>query len=224
VRYDEAVWPVFGLRITTPRLELRPIDPELAFDLLALAAKGVHDPAWMPFELPWTDAEPLEMARGGVQFIWRCWAEWSSAAWQLPWAVFADGDLVAMQEVKASEFCRRRTVATGSWVGLAHQGQGIGTEMRAAVLHFAFDGLGALRAETSAFPDNEASLRVTSALGYEADGTDVALRRGARDHHLRFKLDRADWETRRRDDIELSGLTEAALAQFGLAPDHSTLV
>jgi RimJ/RimL family protein N-acetyltransferase len=219
VRYDESMWPIFGLRVTTPRLELRPVDPELAFDVLALAAKGIHDPSWMPFTMPWTDAEPVAMAQGGLQFIWRCWAEWSVTSWRLPWAVVVDGELVGIQDVNAVDFVARRTVVTGSWLGLAHQGRGIGKEMRAAVLHFAFDGLGALRAETSAFTDNEPSLGVTRAMGYEADGTQVGMRRDERAVQVRFKLDRADWEARRRDDIVISGLTPGARAQFGLDAD-----
>ena len=42
--------------------------------------------------------------------------------------------------------------------------------MRAAVLAFAFDGLGAQVAESSAFLDNAASNAVSRALGYEENG------------------------------------------------------
>ena len=42
--------------------------------------------------------------------------------------------------------------------------------MRAAVLGFAFDGLGAQVAETGAFLDNGASNGVSRALGYEENG------------------------------------------------------
>ena len=53
-----------------------------------------------------------------------------------------------------------RSVATGSWLGLRHQGHGIGKEMRAAVLHFAFAGLGAIEALSGAWDDNKPSLGV----------------------------------------------------------------
>ena len=46
-----------------------------------------------------------------------------------------------------------------SWLGRAFQGRGLGTEMRAAVLAFAFDGLCATAADSSAFLDNAASNR-----------------------------------------------------------------
>jgi RimJ/RimL family protein N-acetyltransferase len=223
MRFDPAVWPLFDLRIVTPRVELRPIDPELAFDVCALATKGVHDPSFMPFDTPWTDEEPLPMQQNGLRFLWRRWAEWAPASWALPWAVFVDGELAGNQEVEARDFPTRRTVETGSWLGLAFQGRGVGKEMRAAVLHFAFAGLGALRAETAAYHDNPQSLGVTRALGYADDGTEITVRRGERDLHLRFKLDRTDWERRRRDDIEIRGLTEPALALFGLDADRQPL-
>ncbi|MBY8854139.1 GNAT family N-acetyltransferase, partial [Saccharothrix sp. MB29] len=59
-----------------------------------------------------------------------------------------------------------REVDTGSWLGLEHQGKGCGTEMRAAVLLFAFDHLGALAARSSAFDDNLPSHGVSRKLGY----------------------------------------------------------
>ena len=59
---------------------------------------------------------------------------------------------------------------TGSWLGRRFQGRGLGKEMRAAVLGFAFDGLGAEVAETSAFLDNLPSNGVSRALGYEENG------------------------------------------------------
>jgi RimJ/RimL family protein N-acetyltransferase len=70
------------------------------------------------------------------------------------------------------------TVATGSWLGLRHQRRGIGTEMRAAVLLFAFDHSARRIARSAAFVDNPASLRVSEKLGYRRDGTESVARRG----------------------------------------------
>jgi len=47
-----------------------------------------------------------------------------------------------------------------------------GTEMRAAVLHLAFDGLGAREAHSASFEDNPASQRVSLANGYQSNGGD----------------------------------------------------
>jgi RimJ/RimL family protein N-acetyltransferase len=87
--------------------------------------------------------------------------------------------------------------------------------MRAAVLHFAFDGLGAQRAESGAFADNARSLAVSRRLGYRENGTDIVTRRGEAATLVRLVLDRDDWLPNRRDDIEIDGL-EACRALFGL--------
>ena len=71
-------WPLFGLRLRTPRLELRL--PSLADldELAGLAAAGVHDPAVQPFGVPWTDVPPDQRARGVLQYHWRQLAAWSA--------------------------------------------------------------------------------------------------------------------------------------------------
>src|SRR6476661_7534358 len=79
----------------------------------------------------------------------------------------------------AKPFTTTHTVTTGSWLVQRAHGQGIGKEMRAAVLHLAFQGLGAVEAYTDAFDDNPASLGVTRALGYEPNGTRLYAREGA---------------------------------------------
>lgn len=48
------VWPLFDLRVRTPRLELRYIDDEMATELALLATKGIHDADFMPFTMPWS--------------------------------------------------------------------------------------------------------------------------------------------------------------------------
>lgn len=58
------------------------------------------------------------------------------------------------------------TVSTGSWLGLTHQRHGYGTEMRAAVLSFAFEHLGATTATSRVHQDNPASAGVSAKLGY----------------------------------------------------------
>lgn len=63
----------------------------------------------------------------------------------------------------AKDFAVTRQAANGSWLGPAHQGQGFGTEMQAAVLHLAFAGLGAAYAVSAAMTDNLGSLGVPRA-------------------------------------------------------------
>lgn len=208
-------WPLFDLRIRTPRLELRlPTDEDLD-ELADLAAAGIHDPDAMPFSHPWTDQEQPALQRGLLQWGWRMRAELSPDNWHLGFCVREDDVIVGVQDVFAEKFSIRRAVRTGSWLGTAYQGRGIGKEMRAAVLHLAFDSLGAERAETEAFEDNPSSLGVTRALGYEPNGDGVFERRGQPARIEHFVMTREKWEQHRRDDITVDGVEEC-LPLFGL--------
>jgi RimJ/RimL family protein N-acetyltransferase len=179
-------WPVRHLVLRTPRLELRPADDDGLFALAELARLGVHAPELMPFVTPWTDATPEERAVDVLRWHWGQRAALRPERWSVAFLVRVDGRVVGMQEVSAGEFAVTREVETGSWLGLRHQGRGFGTEMRAAVLLFAFDHLGATRARSGAFLDNAASLRVSEKLGYRRDGTEVHARRGTRAENARL--------------------------------------
>ena len=199
-------WPLFDLRIVTPRLELRyPTDDDL-FALAGILAEGIHDPATMPFSDPWTRAESPELERNALRFWWSRRAALRPETWTLPFAVFEHGDLVGVQDVFAQHFATTRTVTTGSWLVQRAHGRGIGKEMRAAVLHLAFAGLSAVEAYTDAFADNPASLGVTRALGYAPNGERLHEREGVSVRSLAFVMPRATWEAQRRADIEIVGL------------------
>ncbi|MGK5529909.1 GNAT family N-acetyltransferase [Streptomyces sp. URMC 129] len=207
-------WPLAGLRLTTPRLELRlPADEELA-GLADLAVAGVHPPDEMPFFVPWTDLPPAERARAVLQYHWRRRADWTADDWSLPFAVLLDGRVVGCQEIGARHFAVLRQTDSGSWLGAAHQGRGIGTEMRAAILHLAFAGLGAQEAISSAFVTNTASLRVSEKLGYEHDGIARHVVRDGRATDRRLRLSRARWDAHRTTPVTIEGL-EPCLPLFG---------
>jgi len=209
-------WPLHDLRVRTPRVELRPPDEPTMFALVELASKGIHDPAFMPFLHPWTREPDGIRQRHSLQHYWRAWAEFRPESWHLSMAVRVDGELVGAQDLFATDFPVTREFDTGSWLGLAHQGQGIGQEMRDAAIHLGFAGLGARRASTGAFFDNGPSIGVTIALGYEPNGDGLRIRDGAATREVRFKLERTAWESRPRHDITIDGL-EPCLAMFGLA-------
>ena len=206
-------WPLFDLRVCTPRLELRPVDDELAVELARLAAAGIHDPDTMPFAIPFTDQPSPQMERSSLQYFWGTRANWTPERWALPLAVIADGTPVGVQDVQSERFRLLRSVKTGSWLGRDHQGKGIGKEMRAAVLHLVFDGLDATVAYSGAWHDNEASLGVSRALGYEDNGDIIQPRRDEADRQIALKLSREKWQ--RRDDIVIEGL-EPCLEMFGV--------
>ena len=211
-------WPLFDLRLVTPRLELRlPTDDELS-DLADVAAGGIHEPGTMPFSVPWSEQPSPQLERGVMQWAWRQLGDWSVASWKLNLVAFLDGRVVGTQGVMADDFPVARTVTSGSWLGRAWQGQGLGKEMRAAVLHLAFAGLGARLATTEAWEDNPASIAVTTALGYEDDGWTVRARKGEACVMRRYRLTRERWEERRTIDVSLHDL-EPCLDLFGLGPD-----
>lgn len=179
------------------------------------ASAGVHDPDFMPFMVPWTRLESPHLQQQGMQHCWRDRADLTPEAWDLPFAVY-DGDrLAGVQGVGAKHLAVTGTVGTGSWLARPAQGQGIGKEMRAAILHLAFVGLGAHRAVTAAFADNAQSIGVTRSLGYEENGWEVDNREGKPARQLRYVLELSAWETRRRTDIEFLGL-KACLPMLGL--------
>lgn len=173
-------WPLRHLELRTPRLSLRPDDDEGLLELASLAVRGVHPPEVMPFTTAWTDQEPAEMVRTTMQWHWAARAALRPGDWSLHFLVRRDGIVVGTQSLVAGGFAVTREVRTGSWLGTAHQRRGTGTEMRAAVLLFAFDVLDALTARSTAFTDNTASLRVSDRLGYRPDGTVVSAPRGRR--------------------------------------------
>jgi len=211
-----AHWPLFGLRVTTPRLELSYPDDETCNALADVAARGIHDPSFMPFTIPWTDIAPPLLQRQSMQHYWRSRAAWTSQSWRLPMAALVDGEIAGVQALEADQFPVLRAVTSGSWLGASHQGKGIGTEMRAAILHLAFAGLGADYAHSAAFTDNPASLAVTRKLGYEDEGQRRVVRRGEPAWLVGFRLSRDRWERDRRNDISIAGL-EPCLELFGAA-------
>ncbi len=207
-------WPLFGLRLVNGGTELRyPSDDDLA-ELAELARTGIHDPEVMPFSHPFTDAPPEEVARGTLQWNWKARAEWTPEAWGLHLVAVEAGAVVGTQSVTATRFAATRAVETGSWVGRVHQGRGVGTRMRQAVLHLAFAGLDAAQARSAGFEDNAASLRVSQKLGYVTDGTEIDAPRGQAVTVIRLLLTRERWEASSPPDVRMSGV-EACLPFFG---------
>ncbi|WP_455833772.1 GNAT family N-acetyltransferase [Pseudarthrobacter siccitolerans] len=164
------VWPLFGLRLATPRLELRPIRDEDIPAAVEAARSGIHEAGRNPFSTPWTELPADELGPNMARWYWRCRAEFTPESWTLLLGIWHDGEFVGCQDVGAKDFAALKTVSTGSWLKQSVQGRGLGKEMRAAVVLYAFDWLGAEAAESEAALWNEASLGVSRTLGYELNG------------------------------------------------------
>ena len=210
---------LYTLRLRTPRLELRLGSHEELVELARLAEQGVHPPEEMPFAVAWTDriGKP-NFVETSVAFHEQHLADWSPESWSLNFLVFEEGVLAGTQGVSAKEFAERRRVATGSWLGRAYQGRGLGTQMRAAVLELAFRGLGAESAESSWLEGNEASRRVSEKLGYVEYTLGEKSPRGAPVVEHGVEIVRADW--RCPIAVEIEGL-EPCLPLFGLSAEPS---
>ncbi|MET7801584.1 GNAT family N-acetyltransferase [Streptomyces decoyicus] len=211
------IWPLKALRVRSPRLELRlPSEEELAA-VADVAARGVHAPGARPFVTLWTDLPPAERARHVVQQHWSRLGAWSPDNWALELVAFFEGQPVGIQEMRAEDFGVRREIVSGSWLGIDHQGQGLGTEMRAALLHLAFTELGAVSARSVSFADNHASKSVSRKLGYQPDGISRDVLGGQVVESQRFRLSEESWRRQEHLPMTVSGLADC-LPLFGI--DH----
>lgn len=172
----EEVWPPFGLRIQSPRLILRQIRETDFPAYIAAATSGISDSGRSPFISPWDENPPEEMAKNSLSWVWSRRASIGPDQWYLMLGVFLneadgrEGALIGVQDVGAEKWRVLRTVSSGSWMRSDHQGRGLGKEMRAAMLLWAFDHFGAEYAESSAYDWNEPSNRVSQSLGYSRSG------------------------------------------------------
>ena len=211
------LWPAASIRVRAGDLELRWIDDATLVELAELASRGVHPPEAMPFEHPWTRGTPEEVARSVLAYQWGVRGRLSPADWALELAVVRAGTVVGVQGLVASDWPVLRTVRTGSWLGLEHQGRGIGTRMRVLALHLAFEGLGVAEALSGAFVDNGPSNAVSRRVGYEEDGAFRVAREGVAVRHNRFVMTRERWEALRRAHADILGAPAELEGSEGLA-------
>ena len=173
----EQFWPPFALTVTAGPLTLQAVRDEDMPALLELVLAGVHDPAVIPFSTPWTDAAPADLLRQSAAYYWRSRADFSPASWSLDLVVSLAGEIVGVQALFGENFPVTRVAETGSWLGRAHQGRGIGTLMRQAACALVIDHLGGEQLASAAYEDNPASLAVSRKVGYVDNGVERRQRR-----------------------------------------------
>lgn len=200
-------YPPLNVQVHTPRLSLLGATDALLERLVPVVRQGVAiAPPW-PFDDPsslYRDSPDREWT--WLRRIWTGRGNVTDSFWRLYFVVVVDGEPAGMQDLTGTRFSDFGTVGTFSWLAPAARGRGIGKEMRQAVLHLAFEGLGAREAESAAFTDNHASNRVSEAVGYLPNGSSWDTRRGEPAEIQRWRLTRDRWSERRRDDIELTGV------------------
>jgi RimJ/RimL family protein N-acetyltransferase len=203
-------YPPLNLAVRTPRLTLAAATDDLLERLVPLVRAGVatdDDP--VPFDDPMSlyEDNPAREWRW-MRAIWGGRSRVSESFWRLYFVILDSGEPVGMQDLIGHDFAALGTVTSFSWLAPGVRGRGLGREARAAILHLAFDGFGAREAGSDAFADNQASNRVSEAVGYRRNGTDWATRRGEPAQLLRWRLTRDEWLPLRRSDITLSGVDE----------------
>jgi RimJ/RimL family protein N-acetyltransferase len=178
--YTKLPHPLTRLRLRTPRLELRlPTQAEIA-RLYRVAEEGIHDPAFMPFGVAWTDR--LDRA----EFVEHLSAVDVS---NIKFVAFRNGEPIGVQSLRVEP----GRVDTGSWLGRRFQGEGLGTEMRAAVLSYGFAHLGATVATSGWLAGNEQSRGVSRKLGYRVVGSHEVRPRGEPVEHVDVELRAVDF-------------------------------
>lgn len=201
-------YPLLDVRVSTPRLELRAATDDLLDQLAESVRAGKTHAEPAPYDDPMSfyETDPDLRVAKWLRAIWRRRGSVDPDAWRLYFVVMADGRPVGEQSLTGVDFATLGTVTTFSWLSTDERGRGLGREMRSAILHLAFAGLGAKEAASDAFVDNGGSNGISRALGYEPNGFDWATRRGEPALLNRWRLTRDAWERHRRDDIAIHNL------------------
>lgn len=137
-RARHPVWPLFDLRVRTPRLTLRvPADGDLA-GLVSLAGRS-----------GWSASGP-EAALDVPRYVWRLRADWSPRSWRLPLVAYDDQLRPrGLRLLEADEFATAHAVRTHAPLPAGVDDE-LDAELLRGALALAFEHLGALTARAGA--------------------------------------------------------------------------
>ncbi|MDA0256467.1 MAG: GNAT family protein [Chloroflexi bacterium] len=110
-------------------------------------------------------------------------------------AIEVDGEAVGSVGLRPQEDVYRRTAEIGYWLGEAHWGRGIATEVVQAMTAYGFERLDLVRIEADVFAPNAASARVLAKNGYRCEGRlrDRVTKDGRTMDALLYSIVRSDW-------------------------------
>lgn len=213
----EQAWPLFGLSAVHRDLLLREATDDDVLALARIVEEGVVETGnehFMPRLLLGRAATLEERFANFLRYHWGRRSATAPEKWDLAFAVLLEGRVVGSQAVHTSEFPVLREVHTGSYLAKHVQGGGVGTRMRAMVLELSFGYFGAEWATSGFVEGNERSRRVSTRLGYEADGIELlgGLRAGEAVKSHRLRLSRKLWLEKRPswlDEVNWAGVTTA---------------
>ncbi len=210
----EDYWPLFGLRLRTGEVELRPMAEADALEIADLVPDDLElDPSLPGYDLP----ERVGRGTAMLQSYWRSYGTWRPEAWRLNFVVRSHLRIIGVQELQGTDFPLLRTVDTSSFLIPRARGKGLGQQMRRAALALAFGPLQAQAAISEAWHDNHASLGVSRALGYRPNGEALHARRNDAgvDRMAHLLLTRRDWLAANHPTVRIDGF-EPCLPLFGL--------
>ena len=188
---------------------------------MKVARAGIVGEDRTVFLVPWHKLPSPAFERQFLLHWWEVRGRWRPDNWSLGLVVLKDEHPIGVQELLARDFRIRRVILSGSWLGREFQGQGLGTEARAAILALAFEGLGADVAESGYIEGNAASARVSEKLGYRVTGEEVCAIEGKRALEITVRATPKTW---RRELVPVTiEVLEPSLKLFGvgeLGPDE----
>jgi ribosomal-protein-alanine N-acetyltransferase len=151
------------------RVTLRPLCRRDARQWRAVRAANVE---WLT---PWeaTHPDPVALAPTYPQMV-RSFTREARAGRMLPFAIDYDSELVGQVTVSGIAWGSLRSAQVGYWVDRRVAGRGIVPTAVALAVDHCFFTLGLHRLEVNIRPENHASLRVATKLGFRPEG----LRRG----------------------------------------------
>ena len=198
-------WPLYDLQVKSQDLTLRlPSDNDIG-EIIKLAKRGVHEAGYQPFCSAWTDLEEPEFSLGIAQHHWMNRAQLKPDNWDLSFVVLLEDQVIGTQSLRSENFDKLKTVETGSWLGKEFQGRGFGTEMRKAILFFAFDVLGAEYAKSDARADNYSSNSVSKKIGYKENGYDMHIFGAEIVRRNQYLLEAERWRENDVSNVTVSG-------------------
>lgn len=183
-----------SIRITTAQLVLRLPESDEWRKFAAEVAGRVVPSGAEHFVGGWAQLPSPEFEDAYVAGRRRRLETFAPEKWGIELGAFEQEQLVGQVSVYGQDWPANREVTTASLVHPDLRGAGLGTEMRVAVLSFAFEVLGASTAWSGASLDNVPSNRVSEKLGYAQVGVEQRDTGAGTTTFTRLRLAASEWK------------------------------
>jgi [ribosomal protein S5]-alanine N-acetyltransferase len=169
-RYIPLVIPPLSIRLTTPRLVLRPPRTTDVGELRRLLRHNlVHLKPWNPAPRPGEDPTSITEVSNMVLRHRREWKNGRSFTFLIAFRT-GQQDLIGKIALNGVMRGAMHGAYLGYWIDVDHQNGGLCTEGIRAVLDFAFGPAALHRIQAAIMPHNARSIRVIDKLGFRREG------------------------------------------------------